>query len=226
MSYAIRLTYEYVQMEPIVKRICDEADVVVVYQHDESERKHIHLYTEGLKATVQTVKNWINRELGLKVAKSDWSFKTAKNRNFITYMSKGKLTPCLVKGVSDAEIDTFREKWVEPIRLEKGKAIQITTWTMAKELAEYLDEKAKCIQEKVVVNQSLNTYVRREQWIEASHEDVIKKCIEIHVKHEKSFCDFSLIRVIQTAWGITSRETWKNRLVNGVMEKLFPTPRI
>jgi len=216
MSYAIRLTYEYVQMASVVKRICDQADVVVVYEHDESERKHIHLYTEGLTATVQTIKNWIVKDLGCKVNKSDWSFKTAKDRNFITYMSKGKLNPTKVKGISDVEIDTYRQRWVEPTKKQKEKREQATGWSMANELAEWIDSKSD----------GSNWYFHEGRFISSggdeiiTQDDVIKKCIQIHNKHEKTYCDFSLARVIQTAYGCTTKGSWRLRLVESVKQKL------
>jgi len=216
MSYAIRLTFEYVQMAGVVKRICDQADVVVVYEHDESERKHIHLYTEGLTATVQTIKNWVVKDLGFKVNKSDWSFKTAKDRNFITYMSKGKLKPTKVKGICDEDIELFRLKWIERTTVKKDKKELATGWTMAKELAEWIDSKSD----------GSSWYFHDGQFISSggdeivTQDDVIRKCIKIHNKYEKPYCDFSLARVIQTAYGCTQKGSWKLRLVESVKQKL------
>lgn len=222
MSYAIRLTFTFKQMENVVKRICEQADVVVVYQHDESSRTHIHLYTEGMSTSVQTVKNWVMRDLACKVDKADWSFKTAKDRRFITYMAKGKLQPCLVKGISDAEINTLREKWVEPITIKKDKKVVATTWFMAKELAEVIN--AGAVKREVYRDKITN--VSRHEWFEVPPETIIQECINIHNKHEKAYCDYSLVRVIQTAYGLCDRPKWKEYLVSTVYNKLFPQPRV
>lgn len=211
MSYAIRLTFTYQQMEKVVKRICDDADVVVVYEHDESARKHIHLYTEGTKTSVQTIKNWVTKDLGCKVDKADWSFKTAKDRRFITYMAKGKLQPCLVKGISDDEINTLREKWVEPIRIEKEKKEEPTLYQLSKQLSDWMNNHTS---EVMLWNGQL-----MEESPLTSH-DIVLKTIEIHNKYNKSYTDFSLIRSIHTAFGLSSRKKWRDMLIEKVISKL------
>jgi len=210
MNYAIRLTYTYQQMVGVIQRISDDADVVVVYEHDESNRKHIHLYTEGTKSTVQTIKNWITKELSFKPDKSDWSFKTAQDRKFITYMSKGKLDPCAKKGISDSEIDELRKKWVQrqpKEEQEKNDKKDITQWTISKLLAEWTAKNTKYVG---------GYYDPPEDY------DLVKYAIKLHVDHEKTFTDFSLIRCIHTSWGISDNRVQQDKLIKNVCKRIYP----
>lgn len=228
MSYAIRLSYPFSALTEFVLRLSNETSVCVVYEHTDGARPHIHIYVEGLKQSVLTLKNWIAKTLGFRPAKTDWSFKTAEDRKFITYMSKGVLPAQFYSGIDGTELEGFRSQWIERRQPNTEKEVKstVSTWTMAKELAEFMDREAREEVIKVRESPCLRAYTERHVWYEVPPERMIQECINIHKRHEKSFCDFSLVRVIQTAYGLSKREHWNQQLIGTVMNKLFPPPRM
>jgi len=103
--------------ESFIKKLSDACDVCVVYEHEADEtvtRTHIHAYVENPKVSTDTMKNWVKKTLKVTAfPKTDWSFVGATDRGFITYLTKGKLTPCSVKGISDDEISILKAAWVD-----------------------------------------------------------------------------------------------------------------
>lgn len=230
MKLAIRLTYPYEDVKEFFRRF----DTCAVYQHDADEevsRTHIHALVETACST-DTLKNWLRKIIG-SVEKSDWSF-VAKLKGepvtdrFITYMSKGKLEPKLVKGFTQEQIDAYRKEWIahtKPAKGDKDSAKPISSYDIAKELAQYMDDYAKQIE--IPIPHALHVKKQyRHEWIEVPTEDMIRQAIKIHNKYRKTYCDFSLVRVIQTAMGLSTREKWNDRIVSTVYEKLFPTQRV
>lgn len=224
---AIRLSYRYLDLASWIEELKNETDVLVLYEHEDGNRPHVHVYTEGLKLTVLTAKNRLARFLGFRPAKTDWSFKTAEDRKFITYMSKGTLQPKTCKGIDGTELEGLRSQWIERRQPNTEKEVKstVSTWSMAKELAEFMDKEAHEEVIKVRETPCLRAYTERHVWYEVPPERMIQECINIHKRHEKSFCDFSLVRVIQTAYGLSSREHWNQQLIGTVMNKLFPMPK-
>lgn len=103
--------------ESFIKKLSDACDVCVVFEHEADEtvsRTHIHAYVENPKVSTDTMKNWVKKTLAVTAfPKTDWTFVGATDRGFITYLTKGKLTPCSVKGISKEEIDTLKAAWVD-----------------------------------------------------------------------------------------------------------------
>jgi len=81
-------------------------------------------------------------------------------------------------------------------RKEKKQAV--TTWDMSQELKQWIDK-----------NQESH------EWRSA----MVYEAIEIHRRHHKSFCSFSLTRMIQTA--MATSQTRAHHVVSEVMDKLF-----
>ena len=115
---AIRLSFPYDRLEMYFRKVKDACNRVVVYQHD-ATRVHVHALIVGCTVSTDTLKNWIRKEVG-QVAKSDWSFVTAQNEDFITYMSKGTLAPVFIYGYNDEVIESFKQKWVQREAKPKG----------------------------------------------------------------------------------------------------------
>lgn len=225
MNYAIRLTYKIGVLSELFRELQADARAIVVYEHSEdATRVHIHAYVEEMKITTQTLKNRIVRHLGFKPAKTDWSFKSGADRKFITYMSKGHLTPVFCFGIEGAEIDGYRTQWIERKKAEPSKkSATLTTWDMAVQLADFMDKEAYL--HKWI---SHEYGIRREQhkWMEVEPQKMIDKAIQIHIDNHRTFTDFSILRVIHTAYGVSNRERWKTQIRSQIMEKLFPTPRV
>lgn len=109
---AIRITLPYDRLEQTFSQIKDVSQRVIVYQHD-ATRVHVHALIVGCTVSTDTLKNWVMREINGKLTRDSWSFKTAQNEEFITYMSKGSLTPVFVSGYQPEVIEAFRSKWVQ-----------------------------------------------------------------------------------------------------------------
>jgi len=115
---AIRLSFPYDRLAKVFSKVKDVAEKVIVYQHD-ATRVHVHALIVKCTVSTDTLKNWVRKEVG-QVAKCDWSFVTAQNEEFVTYMSKGILAPVFVSGFNDEAIEEFKKKWVPREAKPKG----------------------------------------------------------------------------------------------------------
>jgi len=108
---ALRVTRSYTALKPFFEKLVGYSDKLVVYQHDESSRVHVHALVVNCKPSTDTLKNWIRTVVG-KVEKTDWSF-VAKDvtENFITYMSKGSLAPMCCHGFTIDQIEAYKMAW-------------------------------------------------------------------------------------------------------------------
>lgn len=129
---AIRLTFCYTEVQEIIEQFSNNSEGCVVYEHekdDEVSRTHVHMYLHKCKVSTDTLKNYIRRKKG-QVEKTDWSFKTAESdpTKYITYMSKGVLTPVYFHGYLEAYIDECKRRWVDPtvskVKLSNGKLVK------------------------------------------------------------------------------------------------------
>lgn len=220
--FAVRITRSFDELKPFFDKVVSKHpnSVLVVYQHDADEeisRTHIHALMENVNPSTDTLKRWVKEALGVsEFSRYDWAFPALKNRDFITYMSKGKLEPSLIHNISVEEVTAFRAKWVEHrvvTSSEKEKREDVTFYMMAEELAKWIDSRNEVVYDKqlgLMVN-LMDNLTKRE---------LVLQCIKIHNKHRKGYCDFSLVRVIQTACGICASVKWRDSLVDKVLEKL------
>lgn len=115
--YAVRITEPYTALKPFWDRLAETATKLVVYEHPDG-RVHNHALVETQVST-DTLKNWVKRALNVtRYPKTNWSFKTAQDDKFITYMSKGKYDPLVCIGVSAEHVALLRSQWVEQPRRE------------------------------------------------------------------------------------------------------------
>lgn len=122
MNLGFRLTIPFRELTEL-ETIASLCEKLVVYEHiqdDYVKRTHIHAYIEGWKYTKQYLKNIVKRIKNFE--RTDWAFsenyvvneeRKPVNTGYITYMSKGVLEPCFVKGFTQTEIDTFKGNWTE-----------------------------------------------------------------------------------------------------------------
>lgn len=112
----IRISKTYEELKDFVKKLSDACDVCVVYEHESDEtvnRTHIHAYVENPQVSTDTMKNWVKKSLKVVTfPKTDWSFTEAKDRGFVTYLSKGKLDPLFCKGIDAEACRLLKEAWV------------------------------------------------------------------------------------------------------------------
>jgi len=125
----IRVSRPYDDLKEFIEKLADACEVLVVYEHqadDSVSRTHIHAYVEDPKVSTDTMKNWVRKALNpsgilpFVFPKADWSFTSATDRGFITYLSKGHLDPLFVKGIEEEACRLLKTEWVDkPVK--KGK---------------------------------------------------------------------------------------------------------
>lgn len=224
MKLAIRLHTEWT--ETLIP-FFEELDKSVVYEHNADEevnRTHIHALIETELST-DTLKLRIRKCLGYKPTRSDWAFSekvgkplTPVEDRFITYMSKGTLQPKYLKGFTQDECDKYKALWVEKSQSSvPDKKKIISGFTISKELAQFIDAQTGTDKWTFIDGRFICDNPNGRELLE---EEIIEKCIYIHNKYEKSYCDFSLVRCIQTAYGLTQKGSWKSYLIANVKNKL------
>lgn len=121
---AFRITRSALDLKPFFEKLSQYSDKIVVYQHDEASRVHVHGLVEGCKPSSDTLKNWIKNVVG-KVERTDWSFITKDvDIGFITYMSKGKLDPVFVHNYETDLIHQYKGKWEDRPKIYKQQRLQ------------------------------------------------------------------------------------------------------
>lgn len=116
---AIRVTKSAEALRSFYDRLDQASDKYIIYEHNErSDNIHIHGFIVNCMVSTDTLKNWIKKDVGT-VKASEWSFKTATDYKFITYMSKGCLTPYKVHNFDMQEIEQYKSEWV-PMSKPKG----------------------------------------------------------------------------------------------------------
>lgn len=127
MNCQIRISRSYDEVKELVTDIEKISQQMVVYQHDSDEdvnRTHIHIYAYEVSLSEDTIRNRIKKVI---IEKLDWSFsKTYGKRpdirridmGAISYGSKGKYDPVLVKGISD---EIIKQKKTEGYDVKKDK---------------------------------------------------------------------------------------------------------
>lgn len=109
--YAIRVTRSCKELTGFFEKLDRVTDKFTIYQHDVLDNVHIHGLLVNCSVSTDTLKNYIRKDVG-NVKSTDWSFKTADDFNFITYMSKGTLDPVVNKGFTPEELEEYKSKWV------------------------------------------------------------------------------------------------------------------
>lgn len=220
MRIAIRLTIPW--SENLIP-FFDQLEPCAVYQHDADEevsRTHIHALVE-VNVSTDTLKNRLQKILGYRLPKTDWAFSQKLKGNpiedkFITYMSKGKLEPVHIKGFTQEQCDKYKSEWIErtkPALDNKDGSKQISSYQLSVELAEWIDSHTQSAW-------GWHNGVFMSDTDVLTTDEIIEKCIRIHHKYKKSYCDFSLVRVIQTCYGLTNKGSYKKQLIDIVKNKL------
>jgi len=140
--------------------------------------------------------------------RSDWSIKQCSDERkpeFISYLfntKHGNISELIstTEPVEDARANAATISLAFEERKDNAKktpAKQITAWDMAEELKDWIDEHADDHEYQLAV---------------------IRECIAIHRRHKKTYCVFSIERVIQTALGGSTRQSG---LVAQIADKLY-----
>jgi len=167
-SYAIRITRDYETLNPWINDLVSFSTTgrLVVYQHDaddEVSRTHCHLLLKDVKrntATTVTLKRRLAKLTNQEYAVCDWSFKTTYGEKktpvddaFISYMSKGSLSPSFVIGYTKEQIEEYSAdgytkadittKRQSRLRFESQSIPRKTQYAMFSEL------KIRCLEQKL-----------------------------------------------------------------------------
>lgn len=132
-AHFFRLTRTYEESAPIFSAMAENPRVerIIVYEHSSDKgckRTHVHAYVQ-YTCSRDTIKNQIKKVVG-DVVQTDWAFTNVKYDDFskqldaisnsdssmirmITYMSKGVLSPMIVKGISEDEVKRAADNWVD-----------------------------------------------------------------------------------------------------------------
>lgn len=129
---AFRITRPYNVLEAPMKLFADKCDKLIIYEHTDASRPHIHGLMVNPQIGTDTMKNYVRKYLK-HVDKGDWSFVTKDvNEKFIVYMSKGKLAPSFVKGFTDDQVEAHKNDWVtNPVSKKQTKLTYIVKETTA-----------------------------------------------------------------------------------------------
>lgn len=202
----IRVSYSFEEIKEWLNGI--EAEKLIVYEHEADEevnRIHVHFYAENLSIGVDALKDRF-KKLYKPDMKSNalWCWKTANKdemSNMVTYMSKGILTPKLIKGEINA---TDIERWTLVYKaptLVDGKfvrEIKEGTKLTKREMLEQMRSKLsgtsgtrdilKAIRKVLMANNevigqykmmdyfdSIYMYDRKEEWIEMMERKINSK---------------------------------------------------
>lgn len=144
MNFHIRISRSYDEVKDWIQNLKGES--IIVYQHEadtEVSRTHVHLLlmVSGIKPDAMKARF---KTLYGSIEKTDWMFAVSyKDKatgeqipitqetasKCITYMSKGKLTPCYSVGYDPDIVLQLTQKWVEPVKkltTANGKFIRVT----------------------------------------------------------------------------------------------------
>lgn len=109
--FAIRITKSFNDLTEFFPKLDLVAERYVWYEHTVPNNIHVHGLVVGCTVSTDTLKNYIRKSVG-NMKSTEWSFKSADDLNFITYMSKGNLSPVIAKGFASEEIVELTSKWV------------------------------------------------------------------------------------------------------------------
>lgn len=200
------------QILPIMPKILNVCSQVIAYEHAEKrENIHIHMILIDCQVSTDTLKNYIRKTGLVPVGDSKqkgnafWSFKSAyEPLGAMTYMSKGKHEPFVNKGFTQEVIDECKGKWEErspETSTSVKKPSGPTQYEMAMEVVDLLGPR----------NDDRHT-------IEL-YTEIVKLSIKVHHKYRKGFCEYSLRKVVHTAY--TRYEVGKTQFVEKLVHNFF-----
>lgn len=200
MDLFVRLSYSYDHLSQFWDRLEKSCETLVVYEHNTGLKNvHVHFYVTNCQVSTDTLKNWI-RKIIPEIPKTHWSFKTAKDDGCITYMSKGELDPVRANKIGLGRIASLKDQWIptpdiraKRVREQKG----ITAYDMAVEVYETMSQ--------LGINEDYTDY-----------REFAQQAIRVHHKYCKPFCEYSIRKVIHTAYSMST--PGRNSLVERIVE--------
>jgi len=119
----IRVTVPWQDCSGAIQKWVSRSNKAVVYEHDADEevsRTHIHMALIGCDVKAEALKRMWPDAPGK--GNELWSFSPPRNLpQYFKYMTKGKLSPVLVKNIPPDEIERHRTSWVEEVNPDKSE---------------------------------------------------------------------------------------------------------
>jgi len=205
-----RLSFPFSRITSALEKISECSERFVAYEHSERvENTHVHFLAVGPTISTDTMKNYIRKLIG-SVERTAWSFKLASDVNCITYMSKGKLDPVLVKKFTEEEIEQYKMKWVEKGPTGKKVSDKPTAYAIALEVHETIHQPRKKTLDDYVTNMTNELH---------DYEEYCKQAIKLHHKYRVPFSFFSIDKVVHTAF--TMRSEHRESFVRKLTERYY-----
>lgn len=217
MDIAFRVSSSYDSLTDFITKLSEVSEKVIIYQHD-ATRIHIHGLVQDCRISTDTMKNWIKKCLNVKsFPKSDWSFKSVDDDygKYITYMSKGKLSPMYVKEFDDEFVEQCRNEWVDYVKSSnpvKTSSDKPTIYQIAQEVHNNV-LRLELEKQLPIDRTAPDGYV-----LYAAHLD---QAIKVCHKYRQPFEEHYLRRLVITA--MTLEEKGVKSLMRKMMEKEFPS---
>lgn len=205
MDWFVRITESYDTLEGFIHKLAEECSKLIVYEHGETSRKHIHFYARECKIKTDAIKTRVKKHLNIKAyEKNKWSFKTADDDGCIVYMTKGRLEPMFVKGFTQEEVSSYKDKWVErtPETSSEKKSGGPTQYDMAMEVYEIVKTR------KATDLHTIEVY-----------ELCMNIALDVLHKHRKGFDENSIRKVVQPAY--TKLEHCRQQFVQKLVHNFF-----
>lgn len=204
MDLFVRITVDYERVKDFLQRLSDDADKLIVYQHDAS-RVHIHFYIVNVRIKPDAIKTRFKKFMGINEwPRTDWSFESATDDGCIRYMSKGIFDPVYNKGFDLDRIAELKSSWVDKGKVKQTKDT-ITQYVMSMEVYELVKEWSK------------------KPFGVIPTQEIYRQCIIFSIqvchKYRKGFDEFSLRKIAQPAY--VKFEHCGEQFVNKCVEKFF-----
>lgn len=163
-----------------IQELSKKVEKCIWYFHPTGKRgpkPHLHALIYDYPRTAETVRGYIQKKFNLNGKEQEFAVSDNYDRGirmteeftpkYITYMTKGKYEPVLVKGYNMLDIDELKAKWIEPksavmnVQVIKTIKPKITRYALAQNvLAAYVDNEI-------------------ENWGPDDNKELIKKCVAI-----------------------------------------------
>lgn len=125
-DYAVRITYAYEVIKPLIETWAERCEKLAVYEHvgERTNKVHIHMVIEGCEIGKEQLKNLAKpTPINLKGNKQCSFKKYDGNQRAYVYMAKGVLSPKLLKGWTDLDADRWKKLWVGDLGHQNSKDV-------------------------------------------------------------------------------------------------------
>lgn len=195
-SYAVRVSKSHMDLSGVYEKLDTVCEVVVVYEHPEDNNVHCHMLLEKCEVSTDTLKNYIKKVVG-EVKRTEWSFKAGANREFISYMSKGKYDTVHMYGISADEISVYKAKGYDKanVRLEGGKLVRPVKEGLKKTRRELIE----------IMRANVNP--------EGSYYEIIKGIRKVLVQNNEVIGNYKVMDYVDSFMMYGNEERWLDTVV-------------